>query len=648
MSDITANVVVSQPAQLFTLARSFKANANGKIYIGKIDTDPTQSENQIQVYLENEDGSHVPVAQPLIINAGGYPVYNGQIAKFVTIEGHSMAIYNAYGAQEFYYPNVLKYDPDQLRQQLAAPGGVDLVNGAAKQGDLDKLSDRVTHLEHGSVNVEDFSDLVVDGDDWTAAIQAAFDTGKMVDGTGTYKVTGPINTKGQAVIGNWKINATHLPLPAILDAGVSVDRVGIRMMYIAAHYDYCELLQIKSLGFNIIQNNMNDVDGLVRITIKGLLDNAISAGLLVQLNTESIESLTGDSLNNQIPMYDSHGAVFSYSVYDEPGTRKISISNQDARINTLRELTKKPLTTVDLVVSTCPPFYDFWSKNYDIFFVDSYAQRYTSGTEDDKINWDKEKNRLDYGGVKSMSQCKKIIPMVGLFIDHEPSGGYTQSKSQGISNALFFGTKGGGDYAVFAWDIPWGITSDDRVMNSVDYQNACISLSLQPVINEQNITESYIFGSAPDYYDFGLSDLMDKLLVSDPANIQLSGWSDSYPAKTYSNSLGYSGIGFKSANANFVTTIKCRKFVSYYLDCMGINSPIPSGAILQMTGTKAPGERSAISPEYPIGTKATFHDSTKWADPLPIHNTLTIVIKNGKTSAGYETLIRGLIVCTDW
>lgn len=118
MSDITANVVVSQPAQLFTLARSFKANANGKIFIGKIDTDPVQPENQIQVYLENEDGSHVPVAQPLIINAGGYPVYNGQIAKFVTVEGHSMAIYNAFGSQEFYYPNVLKYDPDQLRPEF--------------------------------------------------------------------------------------------------------------------------------------------------------------------------------------------------------------------------------------------------------------------------------------------------------------------------------------------------------------------------------------------------------------------------------------------------------------------------------------------------------------------------------------------------
>ena len=127
MSDITANVVVSMPSQLFTMARSFKAVANGKIYIGKIDTDPVNPENQIQVYVENEDGSHVPVSQPIIINAAGYPVYNGQIAKFVTVQGHSMAVYDAYGAKQFYFPNVLKYDPDQLRQQLESSSGADIV-----------------------------------------------------------------------------------------------------------------------------------------------------------------------------------------------------------------------------------------------------------------------------------------------------------------------------------------------------------------------------------------------------------------------------------------------------------------------------------------------------------------------------------------
>ncbi|EAA4746794.1 hypothetical protein C9F40_05235 [Salmonella enterica] len=129
MSDITANVVVSMPSQLFTMARSFKAVANGKIYIGQIDTDPTNPANQIQVYVENEDGSHVPVSQPIIINAAGYPVYNGQIAKFVTVQGHSMAVYSggSSSVQQFYFPNVLKYDPDQFKQQFDHPDAFKII-----------------------------------------------------------------------------------------------------------------------------------------------------------------------------------------------------------------------------------------------------------------------------------------------------------------------------------------------------------------------------------------------------------------------------------------------------------------------------------------------------------------------------------------
>jgi hypothetical protein len=154
MSDITPNVVVSMPSQLFTMARSFKAVANGKIYIGKIDTDPVNPENRIQVYVENEDGSHVPVSQPIIINAAGYPVYNGQIAKFVTVQGHSMAVYDAYGAQQFYFPNVLKYDPDQLSKSLAGPDGTE--NIGYEDG---TLKDKITSIDDEFINVRKSIDV---------------------------------------------------------------------------------------------------------------------------------------------------------------------------------------------------------------------------------------------------------------------------------------------------------------------------------------------------------------------------------------------------------------------------------------------------------------------------------------------------------
>ncbi|MGN8867613.1 phage tailspike protein [Escherichia coli] len=193
MTDITANVVVSMPSQLFTMARSFKAVANGKIYIGKIDTDPVNPENQIQVYVDNEDGSHVPVSQPIIINAAGYPVYNGQIAKFVTVQGHSMAVYDSYNVQQFYFPNVLKYDPDQLRQQLASasvPGASLVVT--SEDGSLQDVVDNLHSgdfqltLPYRSYTVTERLDAklttsamgaVGDGStDDTAAVQLAIDT----------------------------------------------------------------------------------------------------------------------------------------------------------------------------------------------------------------------------------------------------------------------------------------------------------------------------------------------------------------------------------------------------------------------------------------------------------------------------------------
>ncbi|HFR8649713.1 TPA: phage head-binding domain-containing protein [Escherichia coli] len=185
MSDITANVVVSMPSQLFTMARSFKAVANGKIYIGKIDTDPVNPENQIQVYVENEDGSHVPVSQPIIINAAGYPVYNGQIAKFVTVQGHSMAVYDAYGAQQFYFPNVLKYDPDQALpafiSKLAAVDGESYIVGATyeqiRTSNVSGTQIKCVGREHNKDGGEgwfflDSDDTTTEDDDGTVLIDA--------------------------------------------------------------------------------------------------------------------------------------------------------------------------------------------------------------------------------------------------------------------------------------------------------------------------------------------------------------------------------------------------------------------------------------------------------------------------------------------
>ncbi|EED0776993.1 phage tailspike protein [Escherichia coli] len=217
---INANVVVSMPSQLFTMARSFKAVANGKIYIGKIDTDPVNPENQIQVYVENEDGSHVPVSQPIIINAAGYPVYNGQIAKFVTVQGHSMAVYDAYGSQQFYFPNVLKYDPDQLRQELAGPNGYLLIPSMDQHIKIQQWREEGDIRGWGAIDGE-FND---------AAVSAALDSESpsvKLGGVGfVSKLRSPINHKSNKVMHSGSLNFQF-------DGGTQQEKSGILMANIS-------------------------------------------------------------------------------------------------------------------------------------------------------------------------------------------------------------------------------------------------------------------------------------------------------------------------------------------------------------------------------------------------------------------------------
>lgn len=114
-----ADILVTSPYRPFTLPNQFKAVFNGCIYCGTVDAvDPSTS--QVQVYKVNEDGSRIQVAQPLRTNAGGYLVYNGQPAKFVTNSNHSLLVRDAYGALVWYAPDVSLVDPDALEEIIQA------------------------------------------------------------------------------------------------------------------------------------------------------------------------------------------------------------------------------------------------------------------------------------------------------------------------------------------------------------------------------------------------------------------------------------------------------------------------------------------------------------------------------------------------
>lgn len=114
-----SNIIVTSPYRPFTLPNQFKAVFNGYIYCGTVDAvDPSVS--QVQVYLVNEFGDKVPVAQPLRTNAGGFLVYNGQPAKFVTYSNHSLLVRDSLGNQLWYAPDVSIVDPDTAYQFIGA------------------------------------------------------------------------------------------------------------------------------------------------------------------------------------------------------------------------------------------------------------------------------------------------------------------------------------------------------------------------------------------------------------------------------------------------------------------------------------------------------------------------------------------------
>lgn len=123
---MNSNTVISMPSQLFTMRSSFKAVANGSVYIGEVDTDPTIPTNQIQVYIEQENGTLVPVAQPIKINSAGLLTASGQVQKFVlTNTEYSMTVQNSYGVDEFYFPRI--YDQGisaalEVEERLLGPG----------------------------------------------------------------------------------------------------------------------------------------------------------------------------------------------------------------------------------------------------------------------------------------------------------------------------------------------------------------------------------------------------------------------------------------------------------------------------------------------------------------------------------------------
>lgn len=80
---------------------------DGKIYIGTPDTDPQIPGNQILVKAVQENGSSVPISQPIRTGAGGVPMLNGSPVQLTADGEYSIKVLDKYDAQVYYAPSVV-------------------------------------------------------------------------------------------------------------------------------------------------------------------------------------------------------------------------------------------------------------------------------------------------------------------------------------------------------------------------------------------------------------------------------------------------------------------------------------------------------------------------------------------------------------
>ena len=103
------------------------------MYIGRADTNPLVSANQIPVYLERADGSRMLVSQPILLDESSAPRINSEAGRLVTQESYALAVHDREG-QQFYIPDVRQYEPyitnlyiDEKLSELSDSTGADLI-----------------------------------------------------------------------------------------------------------------------------------------------------------------------------------------------------------------------------------------------------------------------------------------------------------------------------------------------------------------------------------------------------------------------------------------------------------------------------------------------------------------------------------------
>lgn len=289
--------------------------------------------------------------------------------------------------------------------------------------------------------------------------------------------------QGATITGNATITYSRKPtLPCELDSSV-IDHSKMKCAYVFGLFDICEMLQLKTAGFNtIIHYGYSFTDGG---SFAKACNAAEAIGLKVIINSPN------DTPHPDAIALDGRDCVMGYYLFDEPQHNGINVSAQNLRISNWRAATKKLLCVADNGIFGFEN--DTFSDNYDLVFIDQYH----IGAESDANN--KTFSVMGWAELAYKAGNAKLIPAVGLFLGDNQTNKAKQIKMS--SHVFKFGD---GDMAVFAWDSHASDPGQVDLETDVDFYNQAVSLN--SIYHQEPYKLSYMpFGT------MGLSYLLEGI-----------------------------------------------------------------------------------------------------------------------------------------
>lgn len=347
--------------------------------------------------------------------------------------------------------------------------------------------------------------------------------------------------EGWRIKGKSTINYTHRPdVPCILDSENPVKHDKMKSVYVFGVFDICEMLQLKTAGYNTI------IHYGYTFTDSGTMTKAINAAESVGIN------VIINSPNDVPPSIDVslglRNSVIGFYIFDEPQFNGISLLAQNTRINAWRAVTGKKLFIADNGI------YGFnsntLSDGYDVVFADIYSVVTNTDAENKLVGV------MGYSELIYKCPNSKIIPCVGLFVG---DGADDVNKSINFAKDLY--KCGEGDYCSFAWDASSSDPSLEDITTNTTLYEACKLFNFAPP-HKQYDFEINVFGqssglnSLMNIYDKSYSSINTK-----PYAVINAGSAIDDRRQTFENR----GIGIANNGGNFAFDIKSLGYIGMTL-----------------------------------------------------------------------------------